>query len=170
MASLGMFGFSSDSQRLGFYIMQPHFLLVIGFLLHKISYPEATNIDVCLNKQKRFSQSKIWRNNDSVLQFDKLYLIFPPMLVLYIHFYDLILIKKLKHGHKWESILNYESILLCRIVHCMLHCTIFIILLWVSDKLVCLRMIDVCDEKEKAFENLVKNTFAKFLNVFLCSC
>lgn len=85
------------------------------------------------------------------------------MFVLYIHFYDLLLIEKLKH--KWESILNYESILSCRIVHCMLHCTIFIILLWVSDKLVCLRMMDVCDEKEKAFENLVKNTFVKFLNV-----
>ncbi len=28
-------------------------------MLHKISYPEATNIDVCLNKQKRFSQKDV---------------------------------------------------------------------------------------------------------------
>lgn len=72
------FGFS----KTGISHHTASFSLVIGFLLHKISYPETTNIDVCLNKQKRFSQSNTWRNNGSVLQFDKLYLIFfPPMVV-----------------------------------------------------------------------------------------
>lgn len=59
-----------------------------------------------------------------------------PMLVLYMHFYDLILIERLRHvqNHVKAALHNFHNSFKGQ---------------------ECLRMMNVSDEKEKAFKNLV---------------